>query len=147
MKLSEVLSNPNDAGLYQLIGDTQVDIVKNVVEQAGLRFFWLDGKPFASIDDFHDKIEVVLEFPFFGKNLDALYDCLKDLDWLTGKGFVLYCTDHTVLKLADERIFSILLEVFTDAIDFRRQHPIPQLHVIFQEPVGSLYQLRTLEIE
>jgi RNAse (barnase) inhibitor barstar len=147
MKIRKVLSNPNDAGLYQLIGETQPDIVKNVVEQAGLRFFWLDGKPVASTDDFYDQIEIVLEFPFFGKNLDALSDCLRDLDWLTGKGFVMYYSDYATFKDTDETSFSKILDVLVYAVDFRRQHPIPPLYVIFQVTEGSLYQLRTLEIE
>ena len=40
----------------------------------------LDGNLLADITQVHDYLKDMLEFPeYYGKNLDALYDCLTDL--------------------------------------------------------------------
>ena len=41
----------------------------------------LDGNILADIAQVHDYIKEMLDFPeYYGKNLDALYDCLGDLE-------------------------------------------------------------------
>ena len=41
----------------------------------------LDGNILADIAQVHDYIKEMLDFPeYYGKNLDALFDCLTDLD-------------------------------------------------------------------
>lgn len=37
----------------------------------------LDGNEIRSIEEFHDKLKIILELPdYYGRNLDALWDCL-----------------------------------------------------------------------
>lgn len=39
----------------------------------------LDGRSLTTVDDFHDLFQTRLHFPgYYGRNLDALYDCLHD---------------------------------------------------------------------
>lgn len=147
MKLSEVLANPDDASLYQIFGESQMELLKNIVESNGFRFFWLDGKQVSSKAEIYNQIEKVMEFPYFGHNLDALLDCLRDLDWLSGKGFVLYYTDYVPFLNTDSNSFDKILDVFIDAIDFRRQCPLPPLYILFQVPEGKLFSLRVLEVD
>lgn len=146
MKISEVLANPDDAGLYQIFGEQQMDSLKNIVESNGFRLFWLDGNRISSVDQFYDEIVTVLEFPFFGQNFNALYDCLSDLEWLSGKGFVLYYTDYANLLNIAPHDFDTILDVFVYAIDFRRQYTLPPLYILFQVPQGKLFSLRVLEL-
>ena len=41
----------------------------------------LDGNLLADATQVHDYLKEMLEFPeYYGKNLDALFDCLTDLD-------------------------------------------------------------------
>ena len=43
----------------------------------------IDGKTAASMADFYNQIAKQLNLPsYFGKNLDAFYDCLCDFSWL-----------------------------------------------------------------
>ncbi|MBI5928964.1 MAG: barstar family protein [Chloroflexi bacterium] len=146
MKISEILDHPDDASLYQILGEPQRELLKNIVESKGFRFFWLDGNQVSTREEFYNQIEKVMEFPWFGHNLDALSDCLGDLDWLTGKGFVLYYTDYGAFLNADAHSFDIILDIFVGAIDFRRQHPLPPLYVFFEAPQGKLFSLRVLEV-
>lgn len=48
MKISEVLANPDDASLYQIFGEPQMELLKNIVESNGFRFFWLNGNHVSS---------------------------------------------------------------------------------------------------
>ncbi|MBL1137792.1 MAG: barstar family protein [Chloroflexi bacterium] len=147
MNLSGLLANPDDASLYQIFGEPQMELLKTIVESNGFRLFWLDGKQVSSKAEFYNQIEKAMEFPYFGHNLDALYDCLSDLqDWLTGKGFVLYYTDYARFLDTDPHSFDKILDVFLDAIDFRRQYPLPPLYVLFQVPQGKLFSLKVLEL-
>ncbi len=43
----------------------------------------LDGNVLADAEKLHDYLKEMLEFPeYYGKNLDALYDCLTDMEEL-----------------------------------------------------------------
>jgi RNAse (barnase) inhibitor barstar len=58
----------------------------------------------------------VLEFPdYFGHNWDALEECLVDLEWLPGKGYVLCFVNAESILPDDEEDFATLLEVLSDA--------------------------------
>ena len=56
-----------------------------------------------------------LEFPdYFGHNWDALEECLADLEWLPGKGYILLITDAGCV-LPDEEEYETFLEILRDA--------------------------------
>ena len=56
-----------------------------------------------------------LEFPdYFGHNWDALEECLADLEWLPGKGYILLITDAGYV-LPDEEEYETFLEILRDA--------------------------------
>ncbi|TVO59790.1 barnase inhibitor [Denitromonas halophila] len=64
---------------------------------------------------------------WFGHNWDALYDCLTDLSWLPGKGYVLVLT-----KVApDTRAASILTDLLTDCCEYWQDRGVP-FHVFAQ---------------
>jgi hypothetical protein len=57
-----------------------------------------------------------LEFPdYFGHNWDALEECLADLEWLPGKGYVLCFTNAESILPDEEEDFATFLEVISDA--------------------------------
>ncbi len=57
-----------------------------------------------------------MDFPdYFGHNWDALEECLADLEWLPGKGYVLLFTDADQILPHDEDEFATFLEVMSDA--------------------------------
>jgi len=62
------------------------------------------------------EIAEALEFPdYFGHNWDALEECLTDLEWLPGKGYVLLLTAAEQILTDDEEEFATFLEVLSDA--------------------------------
>ncbi|NIJ13250.1 RNAse (barnase) inhibitor barstar [Saccharomonospora amisosensis] len=63
-----------------------------------------------------DAIATVLSFPdYFGRNLDALYDCLTDLSWLPSGEHVLIWRSSDLLKQADPKAYLAVHSVLSDA--------------------------------
>ncbi|KZB85455.1 barstar family protein [Amycolatopsis regifaucium] len=63
-----------------------------------------------------DAIAEALSFPdYFGKNLDALYDCLTDLSWLPPGEHVLIWSGSSVLKDRDPKAYLAVRSVLSDA--------------------------------
>jgi RNAse (barnase) inhibitor barstar len=73
-----------------------------------------------------DAIAAVLSFPdYFGRNLDALRDCLTDLSWLPAGEHVLVWRHAEVLRGDDpsayERIVTVLDQAAAENADFSYQ--------------------------
>lgn len=67
-----------------------------------------------------------LGFPdWYGANLDALYDCLTDPDWLSAPGQVVLISGLDRLQQADPEGFSLLTDVFRSATDVCRDNGTP----------------------
>jgi RNAse (barnase) inhibitor barstar len=63
-----------------------------------------------------DAIAAGLSFPdWFGRNLDALYDCLTDLSWLPIGEHVLIWVGSEQLKQADPKAYLAIRSVLSDA--------------------------------
>jgi RNAse (barnase) inhibitor barstar len=63
-----------------------------------------------------DAIGAVLNFPdWYGRNLDALYDCLVDLSWQPRGEQVLVWAGHRQLEAADPKGYRAVLAVLDDA--------------------------------
>lgn len=63
-----------------------------------------------------DAIAELLRFPsYFGRNLDALYDCLTDLSWLPAGEHVLVWVGAEALKQADPRTYLAVHGTLSDA--------------------------------
>jgi RNAse (barnase) inhibitor barstar len=64
-----------------------------------------------------DAIGAVLSFPpWYGRNLDALYDCLTDLSWQPAGEHVLIWARHRDLEAADPEGYQAILAVLATAI-------------------------------
>jgi hypothetical protein len=63
-----------------------------------------------------DAIGVALNFPaWYGRNLDALHDCLVDLSWQDPDEHVLVWAGHRQLQAADPEGYRAVLAVLDDA--------------------------------
>jgi RNAse (barnase) inhibitor barstar len=63
-----------------------------------------------------DAIAKALSFPaYFGRNLDALYDCLTDLSWLPPGEHVLIWVNSDKLRQAEPRAYLSIRSVLSDA--------------------------------
>ena len=72
--------------------------------------------PATSKADALDAIGAALSFPeWYGRNLDALYDCLIDLSWQPDGEHVLVWAGHRQLEAADPEGYRAVLTVLDDA--------------------------------
>ncbi len=64
--------------------------------------FVLDGKNMKTYPSLYDEISEKLNFPdYFGRNLDALNDCMSDLSWIKGESMVI-CIQNGDMVLESE---------------------------------------------
>lgn len=64
------------------------------------------------------KIGSTLHFPaWYGANLDALFDCLTDTEWLTESGRIISISGTQRLSAAQPEAFATLLEVLQSAAE------------------------------
>lgn len=78
-------------------------------------------------------LERLFQFPeYFGRNWDAVDECLADLSWLPAKGYCCILHSAHALRHRDQRVYSLLLDSFRYAADRWQQED----HVPFKLLLG-----------
>lgn len=114
--------------IVQAIRAYRVEDLMQAAEGAGQHFLYADLKNAQSKQDVLDKIAESFLFPaHFGKNLDALYDCMTDLVHRAGTqpGFVVVLEQLPDNGKFDREAREQLLDVFRDAADFWAERRVP----------------------
>jgi hypothetical protein len=121
-KLQTLLENPRQAGIYHL-PDSGQGAIKEAASAAGFACFALDFADSDRLEVVLDNIARDLGFPeWYGRNLDALKDCLTDLSWSEASGYVLIVSRAEPLHSEALAAFRALNQVFLAAIeDWRTQ--------------------------
>jgi RNAse (barnase) inhibitor barstar len=107
--------------IVQSIRAYRVEDLMQAAEHAGQHFLYADLSSAQSKQEVLDKIAESFLFPnHFGKNLDALYDCMTDLVHKAGAqpGFVVVLEQLPDNPRFDREAREQLLDVFRDAADF-----------------------------
>lgn len=112
--LAAVLAGRTPPGVYRWHAAYDVEDVRHTVEGAGAHFAHLAGWRAATAAELHTEIAAALGLPdHYGRNLDALHDCLHDLAAPT----VLLWDGWSALAHGDARTFGVLLEVLGEHAD------------------------------
>ena len=107
--------------IVQSIRAYRVEDLMQAAEAAGQHFLYADLSSAQSKQEVLDKIAESFLFPtHFGKNLDALFDCMTDLVHKAGAqpGFVVVLEQLPDNPRFDREAREQLLDVFRDAADF-----------------------------
>ena len=65
---------------------------------------------------FFDEVAAALQFPYyFGENWNAVWDCITDLNWLTGLSYLVIFDSAEHLLSESDRGFQVLLKELADA--------------------------------
>jgi RNAse (barnase) inhibitor barstar len=118
-ELTQLLASEHPSGVFWLKAHASVAELQKLARAKTLTFFHLEGKKIEKKDQFLNHAAVAMKFPdHFGKNWDAFYDCLTDMEWVESNGYVIYF-DHTD-GFADhhESQLETVIELFQDAVDF-----------------------------
>lgn len=108
--LSGVFAGHRPPGVYRWHAAYDVADVRHTVEHAGWRFGYVDGWLSQTKAELLEAFGAALEFPdYYGRNLDALADCLGDLP-----DTVLLWEGWGTLARADEAAFALVLRILTE---------------------------------
>ncbi|HSM12157.1 MAG TPA: barstar family protein [Lysobacter sp.] len=130
------LDETADAGLHR-VGRSQVEALCEAGRAAGLYCARLDLTDCRGKADLLASLARVLEFPsWFGHNWDALADCLDDLEWLRGAGYLLVLDNPAGMSAAAPKDFAVALDILADAARKWRERGTP-FWVFLVEPGGE----------
>ena len=137
------LANAEQSDVCQLTGD--LDKIEQAATGAGLTLIRIDLKGLASKAGLLGRVARALNFPdWFGKNWDALNDCLTDLSWLDGRGWVIIFENSKHLAARKPQVFHSAVKVFQSANDYWRQAGKP-FWVLFHGPSDWVTGLERFE--
>ena len=114
--------------IVQAIRAYRVEDLMQAAQTAGQHFLYANLTTAQSKQDVLEGIAEAFLFPaHFGKNLDALYDCMTDLVHKAGTqpGFVVVLEQLPDNPRFDREAREQLLDVFRDAADFWAERKIP----------------------
>ena len=114
--------------IVQSIRAYTVAELMEAAQQAGQHFLYANVANAQSKQEVLDSIAEAFTFPLhFGKNLDALFDCMTDLVNKSGQqpGFVVVLEQLPDNPRFDREAREQLLDVFRDAADFWGERKIP----------------------
>lgn len=121
--LASLLARRHAPGIYTWHAAYKVADVQHAVEHAGGRFAYLDGWHIETEQEFLAAIGEAFGFAdYYGRNWDALLDCLRDVgsypdDVDQDPGTVLLWDGWSPLARADEKAFSTALSVLSQRVD------------------------------
>ena len=114
--------------IVQAIRAYRVEDLMKAAGDAGQHFLYANLSQAQSKQDVLEQIATAFTFPVhFGKNLDALYDCMTDLVHKAGQqpGFVVVLEQLPDNPRFDREAREQLLDVFRDSADFWGERRIP----------------------
>jgi len=106
----------------------------------------VDATPIKTKSQFLGLLGRSLSFPsWYGRNWDALEDCLTDLSWIEEAGLVVEIEGYSAYAKADPDGFAILLDIFKTSAEYWRSEGKP-FWVIFTGPHSAKLELPVLLI-
>ncbi|CAN7608804.1 barstar family protein [Rhizobacter sp. LjRoot28] len=114
--------------IVQSIRAYRVEDLQEAAQSVGQHFLYANLTAAQTKQDVMEAIAESFLFPsHFGKNLDALYDCMTDLVHKSGTqpGFVVVLEQIPDNPRFDREAREQLLDVFRDAADFWAERKIP----------------------
>ena len=114
--------------IVQAIRAFRIDDLMRAAQESGQHFLFANLTEAQSKQDVLEGIATSFLFPqHFGKNLDALYDCMTDLVHKSGSqpGFVVVLEQIPDNSRFDRESREQLLDVFRDAADFWAERKVP----------------------
>jgi RNAse (barnase) inhibitor barstar len=126
-KLLERLQDAARSGVYRAASDVAV--------LEATRGSQLDVVAIELSNDVFGVLAKSLDFPdWFGRNWDALEDCLSDLSWRQARGYVLLFRDFEAL---DQDQLGILIDVLASSAEFWAGRGKP-FFAVFIDPARKL---------
>jgi RNAse (barnase) inhibitor barstar len=95
---------PDDGGV--------VVMIQRVANRLGLKTFHLIGSEIGDRDALFEVLNREMSFPeYFGRNWDALEECLSDLAWMPALGYIILFEEPHHLMETSYEVFITFLEI------------------------------------
>jgi RNAse (barnase) inhibitor barstar len=115
--LSKILANPQRCGVFRFSGETGK--IESAAWAAGLASYKLDMGSAHNKIDLLDAFAATLKFPdYFGRNWDALDECLSDLAWIDAPGWVLTIENSTQVAVNNQETLATAIQVLQSAAEY-----------------------------
>jgi RNAse (barnase) inhibitor barstar len=113
----EALLEEGRGGIWFLPAPPDAKSLQSAAKRHGFAYFHIDGKNISRKEQFLNHAATVMHFPKgFGHNWDALEECLTDLEWVDGDGYLIYY-DHIDGLLGEHPDqFETLVEILRDSV-------------------------------
>ncbi|MFM9971348.1 MAG: barstar family protein [Burkholderiales bacterium] len=122
--LAKLLADVAKCGVYQLNQDVRQ--LAQAANDAGLKVWRVDIGHAHDKKDFLASLAKALDFPqTFGGNWDALADCLRDLSWVEGKGYVVILEKSKHFHAAHQEEFDIAIDILAEAAEYWKSEGRP----------------------
>ncbi|MCB0907340.1 MAG: barstar family protein [Nocardioidaceae bacterium] len=126
--LAALLAGKKDAGIYTWHSGFGPADVKHTVEHANWTFAHVDGWHGDTKREFMEDIAEALGFPdHFGKNFDALADCLRDVECGDCQGTLLLWDGWGPLARHEEEAFEKIIKVLEERVTAHKGGPFAVL--------------------
>jgi RNAse (barnase) inhibitor barstar len=114
----ESLLAANRGGVWFLPSHVEPKAVQKLAKAREFAFFHIEGRNIAGKDQLMNHVATALRLPkTFGRNWDALEECLVDLEWIDAEGYVIYYDHIDGLLNAHPDQFETLVEILRDAVE------------------------------
>ena len=142
--LGGLIAGRTEPGVYRWRSTARSADVIALAEAANWRAMALDGSAIHDKASLLDAFAAGFSFPdWFGRNWDALADCLGDLSWLgESSGYLVLFEDWPVLAGADADAFATTLDILRTTSDIWRSRKEP--FAVLLRPWMSLPELPLL---
>jgi|YNPBryantNP2012_1023418.scaffolds.fasta_scaffold00146_2 hypothetical protein len=126
-RLDDLLAGRIAPDVYRLTQPILANEIAARADRCGWRFARLEGRQIRSKAAFLEACSRALAFPaYFGRNWDALADCLRDLSWApAAAGHLVLYEDAGIFAAAAPADFAVALDVLRAAVAYRRDAPPP----------------------
>lgn len=107
------------SGLYRIDAGQRAAMLRAGALPEGYRAVVIEGSGVESREVFFDKLANALSFPsYFGRNWDAVYDCLTDPSVMPVERVVLVLDGFERFAVSEPEQWRVALNVFGDASEF-----------------------------
>jgi hypothetical protein len=140
-RLATLVDGSKPPGMYRWLSRAHPAAISRELEPIGWQLHVLEGGHTEDAMAFLDECARVLEFPaWFGRNWDALADCLGDLSWLPDTPHVMLWERSGVLAKHDPKAWRMATEVLAEKATDSGRRGIPPLYVLLRGdgPADSL---------
>lgn len=142
--LKTFLTEELEPNVYQLQTEVSIEYLSKKCETKGFQFFYINGSQVSNKETFLNEVALSLQFPdYFGKNWDALQDCLTDLEWVSAQGYVIFYEDAESFAQQNPQDWKIALNVLSSAVEFWQEEDIP-MYVLIKGTGDAIAQLPPL---